>query len=151
EPGYLNDHTKFTSLRSALAVPLQSASGVLGALALYSAQRDAFSRDHLRILQAISSKLAQSIENSLRLQRAEGDATTDFLTGLPNARSLFLHLQNELEKIRKERDPMTILVCDLDGFKTVNDNHGHLMGNRLLQAVAAAIQGHCRPEDYAAR
>ncbi|MCC6363945.1 MAG: diguanylate cyclase [Bryobacterales bacterium] len=151
EPGYLNDRTKFTLMRSALAVPLQTASGVVGSLGLYSAQRDAFSKDHLRILQAITSKLAQSIEIYLRLQRAEGDATTDFLTGLPNARSLFLHLQHTLEDFKGQKRAMSILVCDLDGFKAVNDNHGHLAGNRLLQAVAATLQRNCRATDYAAR
>ncbi|HUQ94491.1 MAG TPA: HD domain-containing phosphohydrolase [Bryobacteraceae bacterium] len=151
ELGYLKDQTKFSVMRSTLAVPLQSASGVVGALALYSSQRDAFSKDHLRIMQAVSSKLAQSIENSLRLQRAEGDATTDFLTGLPNARSLFLHLQQVLDKAREIQRSVAILVCDLDGFKVVNDNHGHLTGNRLLQAVAGAILRGCRSGDYAAR
>ncbi|MCZ2151925.1 MAG: GGDEF domain-containing protein [Bryobacterales bacterium] len=123
----------------------------MGSLGLYSAQKDAFSKDHLRILQAISSKLAQSIEIYLRFQRAEGDATTDFLTGLPNARSLFLHLQHTIEGLKGQRGAMSILVCDLDGFKAVNDNHGHLAGNRLLQAVAATLQRNCRSADYAAR
>jgi len=51
----------------------------------------AFSPDHLRILLAVSSKIALSVENALKYQQAEDSATTDYLTGLPNARSLFVH------------------------------------------------------------
>src|SRR5215472_5436610 len=65
EPGYLNDPTKFSTLRSALAIPLEGLAGVVGVLALYHAERDAFTSDHLRILLAISSKMALAIENAL--------------------------------------------------------------------------------------
>jgi GAF domain-containing protein len=65
EAGYLNDPTKYSTLRSALAVPLTASTVVLGVLALYRADRDAFSKENLRILQAISSKVALAIENAL--------------------------------------------------------------------------------------
>src|SRR5438105_1075245 len=58
EPGYLNDPTKFSTLRSALAVPLKGLDGVVGVLTLYHAERDAFTSDHLRILLAVSSKMS---------------------------------------------------------------------------------------------
>jgi putative nucleotidyltransferase with HDIG domain len=61
EPGYLNDPSKFSKLRSALAIPLEGLTGVLGVLALYQSERDSFTRDHLRILLAISSKVALSV------------------------------------------------------------------------------------------
>src|SRR5215469_2727196 len=95
EPGYLNDPTKFSTLRSALAIPLEGLAGVVGVLALYHAERDAFTSDHLRILLAISSKMALAIENALKYEQAESSAVTDYLTGLPNARSLFLQLDRE--------------------------------------------------------
>ena len=65
EAGYLNDPTKYSTLRSALAVPLNGVNGSLGVLALYRAERDAFSKENLRILLAISSKVALAIENAL--------------------------------------------------------------------------------------
>src|SRR5580692_2420137 len=66
EPGYLNDPTKFSTLRSALAVPLEGVAGVIGVLALYRAERDAFTSDHLRILLAVTGKMALAIENALK-------------------------------------------------------------------------------------
>ena len=97
-------------------------------------------KDHLRILLAISSKIALAIENALRFQRAESSATTDYLTDLPNARSLFLQLDSELSRGRRTNNPLAVCVLDLDGFKMVNDRFGHLEGNRVLHEVAAGLR-----------
>jgi diguanylate cyclase (GGDEF)-like protein/putative nucleotidyltransferase with HDIG domain len=151
ESGYLNDPAKFSTLRSALSVPLEGVNGVIGALTLYRADKDAFSRDHLRILLAISSKVSMAIENALRFRLAEDSATTDYLTMLPNARSLFLRLDSELARCRRTLEPLTVLVCDVDGFKQVNDRFGHLEGNKVLRYVADVLRENCREYDYVAR
>src|SRR5579862_5805968 len=78
EPGYLNDSSRATTLRSAIAVPLEGAAGIIGVLALYHMDRDASSKDHLRILMAIRPKIGMSIENALRFRQVESSATTDF-------------------------------------------------------------------------
>jgi diguanylate cyclase (GGDEF)-like protein/putative nucleotidyltransferase with HDIG domain len=151
EPGYLNDPTKYSTLRSALAVPLEGVSGVVAVLALYRSQQDGFTRDHLRVLQAIGSKLGFTIENALKYRVVEDSATTDYLTGLPNARSLFLHLEHEIARCKRANLQLGIFVSDLNGFKQVNDKFGHLEGNKLLQLFAAALKDGCREYDYAAR
>jgi diguanylate cyclase (GGDEF)-like protein len=151
EPGYLNDPTKFSTLRSAMALPLEGLAGVVGVLALYHAERDAFTSDHLRILLAISSKMALAIENALKYQQAESSATTDYLTGLPNARSLFLQLDRELARCKRDTSSLTVMVCDMDGFKQINDRFGHLEGNRVLRLFAQALKESCREYDYVAR
>jgi diguanylate cyclase (GGDEF)-like protein/putative nucleotidyltransferase with HDIG domain len=151
EPGYLDDETKFTTMRSALAVPLIGLNGTVSVLTLYQTERDAFTHDHLRILLAIVPKLALSIENALRFQQAESSASTDYMTGLPNARSLFLHLDGELARCRRLNSPLMVLVCDMNGFKRVNDKYGHLEGNRLLHSVAKKLKEACREYDYVAR
>jgi diguanylate cyclase (GGDEF)-like protein/putative nucleotidyltransferase with HDIG domain len=151
EPGYVSDPTKYSVLRSALAVPLEGVSGVVAVLALYRTQQDAFTRDHLRILLAISSKLGFTIENALKYRQAEDSATTDYLTGLPNARSLFLHLDREIARCKRSKLPLAVFVSDLNGFKQVNDRFGHFQGNKLLQMFAEALKESCREYDYAAR
>jgi len=151
EPGYLNDPGKFTTLRSALAVPLEGVGGVIGVLAVYRAERDAFTSDHLRILLAVSGKMALAIENALKYQQAEDSATTDYLTGLPNARSLFLQLDRELARCKRDNVPLTLMVCDMNGFKKINDRFGHLEGNRVLRLFAQALKDCCREYDYVAR
>src|SRR5579864_1445405 len=151
EPGYLNDPSKFSTLRSALAVPLEGVSGVIGVLALYRSERDAFTSDHLRILLAVSGKIALAIENALKYQQAENSATTDYLTGLPNARSLFLQLDRELARCKRDNSSLTVMVSDMDGFKQINDRFGHLEGNRVLRLFAQALKESCREYDYVAR
>jgi diguanylate cyclase (GGDEF)-like protein len=151
EPGYLNDDSKFTTMRSALSVPLIGLNGTVSVLTLYHTERDAFTKDHLRILLAIVPKVALSIENALKYQQAESSASTDYMTGLPNARSLFLHLDGELARCRRLNSPLVVLVCDMNGFKQVNDKFGHLEGNKVLHKVALKLKESCREYDYVAR
>ena len=151
EPGYLKNPTRFSTLRSALSVPLPGIDGIAGVLTLYHRGAGAFTGDHLRILMAISTKAGLTIENALRYSQAEKSATTDELTRLPNARSLFLHLDAELARCRRTNAELAVMVLDLDGFKEVNDRFGHLVGNRILTAAAEGIRGTCREYDYVAR
>jgi diguanylate cyclase (GGDEF)-like protein/putative nucleotidyltransferase with HDIG domain len=151
ESGYVNDPEKFTTLRSALAVPLEGLNGVVGVLAMYRAERDAFTADHLRILLAVSSKIALSVENALKYQQAESSATTDYLTGLPNARSLFVHLARELARCRRTGTSLAVMVCDMDNFKQINDLYGHLEGDKVLREFAGHLTESCRGYDYVAR
>lgn len=151
EVGYVSDPAKYTALRSILAVPLEGLKDVVGVLAMYRAERDAFSLDHLRILLAVSSKIAFSIENALKYQLAEDSATTDYLTGLPNARSLFVHLSRELARCRRTNSSLAVMMCDLDNFKQINDLYGHLEGDNLLKDFAGHLKEICRDYDYVAR
>ncbi len=151
EPGYLNDPKKFSLLRSALSVPLASQDNNVGVLTLYRAEADAFAPDHLRILSGISSKIGLSFENALKYQALEASATTDYLTGLNNTRALFERLNHELSRSQSEQSPLTVMVCDLDRFKEVNDRFGHSAGNRVLQAFASGLANINRDYDVTAR
>ena len=151
EPGYLNDASKYSTLTSALAVPLEGLQGVVGVVALYHAEKDFFTSDHLRILLAVSSKMALAIENALKYEQAENFAVTDYLTGLPNARSLFLQLDRELARCKRDKTTLTVMVSDLDGFKQINDRFGHLEGNRVLRLFADSLKETSREYDYVAR
>ena len=151
EVGFAADPRVTTELRSALAVPLQGVDGLVGVLALYQAEEDAFTNDHLRILQVITSKVAHFIENALSYRQAERSATRDFLTGLPNARALSIHLDREIARCKRENSTVAVIVCDLNGFKAINDRYGHLAGDKVLKLFSAMMQGACREYDYAAR
>ncbi|HEX4278252.1 MAG TPA: HD domain-containing phosphohydrolase [Bryobacteraceae bacterium] len=151
EAGYLNDPTKYSTLRAALAVPLNGVNGPLGVMALYRADRDAFSKENLRILLAISPKVALAVETALTHRLLETSITTDYLTNLPNARSLFLSLDNELARARRTGSSLAVVVCDLDGFKQVNDRFGHLAGNKVLRLIANGLRENCSAVDYVAR
>ena len=151
DAGYVSETTKFTTQRSVLAVPLDGLNGVVGVLAMYCSEPDAFSADHLRILLAVCSKIALSIENALKYQQAESSAVTDYLTGLPNARSLYGHLARELARCRRTGTSLAVMVCDLDNFKQINDLYGHLAGDNVLKDFSAQLKAACRGYDYVAR
>jgi diguanylate cyclase (GGDEF)-like protein len=151
ETGYVNGRDRFGSLKSAIAVPLVGVGGVVGVLTLYHAEINAFTKDHLRLLLAISSKVALTIENALKYREVQKSAVTDELTGLPNTRSLYLHLDSEVARCKRTKMPLAVLVVDLDGFKLVNDRFGHLAGNRVLKLVAQGLRIACREYDYVAR
>jgi diguanylate cyclase (GGDEF)-like protein/putative nucleotidyltransferase with HDIG domain len=151
EAGYSADPEKYATLCSALAVPLEGLNGVVGVLAMYHSNQDAFTPDDLRILLAVASKVALSVENALKYQQAESSATTDFLTGLPNARSLFVHLAQEVSRCRRMKTSLAVMVCDIDGLKKINDSFGHLEGDKLLREFSTRLKEACRGYDYVAR
>jgi diguanylate cyclase (GGDEF)-like protein len=148
---YRGDFGAARQLNSALAAPLDGQAGVIGVMTLYHRQPDAFHNEHLRVLQAVSHKVGLLIENALRYRRAESSAITDYLTGLPNARSLIIEMQREISRASRNDSDVAIVVCDLDGFKQVNDRFGHAKGNEVLRVVANGLRSVCRGGDYVAR
>jgi diguanylate cyclase (GGDEF)-like protein len=142
EAGYLGNADKFSTLRSALSAPLQGVDGLVGVLTLYHGDKNVYTLDHLRLLLAVTGKVALSIENALRYSEAETCATIDRVTGLPNARSLFLHLDGEIARCKRDEKLLTVLVCNL------NDSPA---GNEGLRTVAKGLRENCREYDYVAR
>ena len=142
---------KLKMFRSVLALPLAGVDSIVGCMSLYHEEPDAFTNEHLRRLKAILPKLSQAVENGMKFKQAEDKATTDHLTGLPNAHSLYLHLDQEIALSRCMNSPLTVVVCDLNGFKAVNDTLGHLTGNKLLQAVGGGLKDSCREYDFVSR
>ena len=152
EIGLSDDNpTRLGLLKAALVVPLFASEGTVGTLMVCRNGLTSFEKDHLRILQAVSAKLASVIENAQKFEQASTSATTDFLTGLPNARALFLQLETELARCKRLGGTLTVMVTDLDGFKQVNDRFGHLEGNAVLRSIGEAMRDACREYDYVAR
>ena len=148
---YANDSLVLNNLQTALAVPFEGKGGTAGVITLYHLDRDAFTQEDLRILESASLQIGPAIEAALRFQDAKESAATDHLTGVPNARALALHLTQELQRASRDQSRVGVLVCDLDGFKQVNDRFGHLKGNEVLQCVAKGLRETCREYDYVAR
>jgi diguanylate cyclase (GGDEF)-like protein/putative nucleotidyltransferase with HDIG domain len=151
ESGYLKDPTKFTTMRSALSLPLREDDHVIAVLTLYSAEREAFSQDNLRVLRSIEEKLSRTVAASLRQRRAEKTALVDPLTGIANARALFLHLDAEVARCARGGLDLALVAANLDGFSQINLKLGHATGNDLLREVALTLRDTCRPYDFIAR
>jgi diguanylate cyclase (GGDEF)-like protein/putative nucleotidyltransferase with HDIG domain len=151
ESKYLGDANRVSQLQSALSVPLQGRERVAGVLTLYLSESHAFTSDHLRLLLAASTKLGLSMENAMQFEHAEDTASTDFLTGLPNARAICANLERQLARCKRSASGLAVLLCDLNGFKNVNDNFGHVIGNRLLSEVGKKLKAASRECDEVGR
>ncbi len=78
-------------------------------------------------------------------------AVSDPLTGLANYRRLLAVIESELDRSRRTRRPFSIVLLDMDGLKTINDRHGHLVGSRSLVRLGKILRSHSRAIDTAAR
>jgi diguanylate cyclase (GGDEF)-like protein len=94
---------------------------------------------------------AVALDNALRLRRVEALSVTDDLTQLYNSRYLNLVLRREVKRASRNGRPLSLLFVDLDGFKAVNDSHGHLAGSRALVEAADVFRHSARETDIVAR
>ncbi len=152
EPNLNPDKDSITPMGSALALPLLNLSGeIFGVLTLYSVLPNGFSKDHLRILQAVELKFSLSLQKALQLDSVKEDARLDLATQLPNMRQFFHGLEAELNKASRLDQKFGLIVCDLNAFEIVNDRLGHLTGNILLRKIAEGFLCCCRSYDVVAR
>jgi diguanylate cyclase (GGDEF)-like protein len=105
----------------------------------------------LLALRTLLAPAAIALDNALALQKAEALSVTDDLTRLFNSRYLDLVLSRETKRALRSRRPLSLLFCDLDGFKQINDRHGHQAGSRTLVEVATIVRGCARETDVVAR
>jgi diguanylate cyclase (GGDEF)-like protein len=149
DPGFECEPGK--PLRSALAVPVEGMNGAIGVLVLYHEETDAFTRDHLRILLAVTPKIGLAVENALKYRETEARANTDRLTGLPNAYLLTQSLETELAKTRRLKQHLALVMCEVEGLDRVYRESGVAAGEQVLQSIARALQLDCREYDHLGR
>ena len=105
----------------------------------------------LKALLELLQTAAVALDNAARIEHAEELSVTDDLTKLYNSRYLTQALRREAKRSSRSHQPLSLLFIDMDGFKQVNDQHGHLFGSRSLVEVATIIRECCRETDVAAR
>jgi diguanylate cyclase (GGDEF)-like protein/putative nucleotidyltransferase with HDIG domain len=140
-----------TELQSALVCPLVFESKLIGSLALYDTEPGRFTDDHRRLIDRIAEQAAAVVNNSIVFEQTKRDSLTDPLTGLPNTRFMFVHLARELARAERLKSEVSLLVMDLDGFKAINDMHGHHVGDKALREVARVLRTGIRPYDICVR
>jgi diguanylate cyclase (GGDEF)-like protein/putative nucleotidyltransferase with HDIG domain len=140
-----------TVLQSALVCPLVFNDKFIGTLSVYHTLAAFYSDDHRRLLDRISEQASAVINNSIVFEQTQEDSLTDPLTGLPNTRNMFMHLNRELARAERMDREVSLLVMDLDRFKDINDQHGHHVGDRALCEVARVLRAAIRPYDICVR
>jgi len=140
-----------TVLQAAIVCPLQFNDTFIGCLALYHVEQNHYTDDHRRLLERVAEQAGAVLHNSIVFEQTQEDSLTDPLTGLPNRRSMFVHLASELARAERQQSEVAVIVVDIDGLKTINDTYGHNVGDQALRAVATALQGALRPYDLCVR
>ncbi len=136
-----------------VAVPLICGERILGVIEgiREGAGTRAFKKSDVELLDSLSLPIASALANAVRIAEAERLSQTDDLTKLHNARYLRQFLLNEIRRARRYGSSVAALFLDLDDFKRVNDEHGHLVGSHVLMEMAAVILSSVRDTDAVAR
>lgn len=135
-----------------LGLPLKSQTTVIGVLMVHnSPTAAAYSQSEIELLEFVSVQVAVAIERKQMLQRLQRNALYDQLTGLPNRELFDDRVRSAMTRAQREQGQFALLYLDLDKFKQVNDNHGHQVGDELLQHTAKRIVGSLRHSDTVAR
>ncbi|BCS31565.2 hypothetical protein TBR22_A07670 [Luteitalea sp. TBR-22] len=141
-----------TRLRSSIVCPLYGEQNELvGALAIYHVTPGCYTQDECRLLEMVARQAGPVVSHALQLARAQEEALTDPLTGLPNTRFLWMHLTQELARAARQASRLALLLIDVDDFKVVNDSEGHPVGDLALRELASVLRQSVRPYDVCAR
>src|ERR671921_2220649 len=140
-----------SEFRSMVALPLVRDEQLLGALAVYSHEPRRYADDHLRLLDTVARLASDALANAVQHAEAESNALTDTLTGLPNARAMYVRFEQESSRARRTGRPFQVVMLDLDDFKQVNDTYGHQTGDRMLREVGRILHAQLREYDFLAR
>lgn len=141
----------FAPARTLMLAPLHSGMRVEGAVILGRTDLPAFNELELELLQTLAFQITSILKRAHLLSDLERLATTDGLTGLYNYRHFQERYREEVNRCRRYQHPMAIMLIDLDGFKQVNDQYGHLEGDYLLVQLAEVLQHTLRNTELVAR
>jgi diguanylate cyclase (GGDEF)-like protein len=136
---------------SLLVLPLVVHERALGTLVLGSQRRGAFGESVRPTLEVLASHVAVSLANARMFKRLEEMATTDGLTGLFNKRALVEMATQKIKSSTRFKKPLSVLVCDLDHFKKVNDTYGHDVGDIVIRGFGDVLKRTKRDTDVVAR
>ena len=147
----LDESTRLRGLSSVHVFPLLAGGRMLGTLVLGSARAGAFDGDAARRLEVIALQVADALLRARLFEQTERLASTDGLTGLSNHRTFQARLDEQLRVARRYGKKLSVVLCDVDRFKSVNDTHGHPVGDLVLRGLARVLAAEARETDLVAR
>jgi diguanylate cyclase (GGDEF)-like protein len=136
---------------SALIVPLVVSNKVIGSLQLFATEPEAFTCEDAQLFWMLSLVAENQLTRDYENEGLIRFAFTDFLTGLKTRGFFEQQLELEIKRAERKRNPIALLMIDIDHFKLLNDNYGHHVGDQVLRDVAALLIKDMREIDTAAR
>ena len=141
----------FQETRSEVCIPLVSLGELIGVLALESSRKDAFDRADIAPLESVADISANAIQNAHYFEKVRQMAYVDGLTGMFNRRFFEIRIVEELERAQRYHGSMSVIMLDIDKFKKMNDEFGHLLGDEVLRQVSSIFSAQLRKADVACR
>jgi two-component system cell cycle response regulator len=141
----------FAESQSRMRIPLVSFGQTLGVLALDSSQPGAFHDGDLQSLESVADICATAIQNAHYVERVKQLAYLDGLTGIFNRRFFELRILEEIERARRYGTGMAVIMTDIDQFKRLNDEFGHVLGDEVLRQVSSLFHQQVRKIDVVCR
>ncbi len=138
-------------MRSSVNIPLMQAGEDIGIMIAGNRRERGFNEKQIRFLETIASQVAITLQNVIMYDRMKELAIIDELTGIYNRRFLYLAANKEIERSRRYKKDLSMILIDIDHFKEVNDHFGHLAGDKILQKITQVIQKELRGSDVFAR
>ncbi len=151
DPHYIHVAAEGETFRTLLSIPLTVAGQTFGVLNIARLAPDAISADEMRMLLVVTSQAAFAIQNAILYGHMSHQAITDGLTELYNHHYFHNYLATALEEARCQGRNLSVLMIDIDLFKSFNDRYGHKTGDYVLHRVAQTIKAAVRKGDLVAR
>jgi diguanylate cyclase (GGDEF)-like protein len=134
-----------------LGVPILAGDNLLGILAIASYTPNAFDEEDANLLSNVGMQAALALDNARQHAAVKEQAQRDSLTGAYNHGFLLKLLNEEVERGRKSRQPVSLIMLDVDLFKIYNDRYGHATGDEVLRLLVQTIQLHVKKADIVGR
>lgn len=141
----------FEETRSERCLPLISLGETLGVLTVESAQTNAFSPADAQPLESVADICAAAIQNARYFEKVRQLAYVDGLTGIFNRRYFEMRMAEEIERAQRYENQLSVIMIDIDNFKKLNDEFGHLLGDETLRQVSTIFAQNLRKVDIACR
>src|SRR5579863_3636651 len=146
-----SDSSLYLETASSMSIPLVSFGQTLGVLVLDTAKPGAFHVNDTQSLESVADICATAIQNANYVERVKQLAYLDGLTGIFNRRFFELRMAEELERAQRFNAGMSIIMIDIDHFKDLNDEFGHMLGDEVLRQVASLLHDQLRKFDVVCR
>jgi diguanylate cyclase (GGDEF)-like protein len=132
-------------------LPLVAKGQAIGLVELFSKAFVSWDAQQLEVARSMANEAAMALENARLYEDARKRADRDPLTGFFNHRYLHERMGEEVVRAQRNKQPLSVMMLDLDDFKLVNDTFGHLFGDRVLTWAAELIRATLRASDVPAR
>ncbi len=144
-------HELLSPYRSGICIPLKVMRQPAGFLKITSKESDAFGAEEVKAAELFVAMASMSLENIRFYEQVQAQSVRDPLTQLYSHRAFQTQLQEELLRAGRSQTPLSLIMMDIDHFKSYNDRYGHPAGDSLLKTVSAILNSFARPVDFAAR